>query len=148
MNAAGKTTQIWNWWRFGKNATSLQPDTNIVVNVWNSPRLQAIIDDGYKVIITPEEELYVSPGLVDADGYGVVDCQKVYEDWEPMMHQNILGYKVCVWSDRAESESDEWFEAKSFDAKVVLAEKMWSGSKSDSLIQFLERVKLVGEAQR
>lgn len=148
MNAAGKTTQIWNWWRFGKNATSLQPDTNIVVNVWNSPRLQAIIDDGYKVIITPEEELYVSPGLADAEGYGVVDCQKVYEDWEPMMHQNILGYKVCVWSDRAEFESDEWFEAKSFDAKVVLAEKMWSGSKSDSLIQFLERVKLVGEAQR
>lgn len=140
----GKITQIWNWWRFGKNSTSIQPDTDIVVNVWNSQRLQEILDDGYKVIVTPEEGLYVSPGLDDGSGYGVVDCRKVYEDWSPLQHKNILGYKLCIWSDRAEEHSDAWFEGKSFEPKVVFAEKVWTGTTNTSLADFLKRVDKVG----
>lgn len=142
----GKTTQIWNWWRFGKNTTSIQPDTNIVVNVWNSPRIMEILNDGYKVIITPEEELYVSPGLDDGSGYGVVDCKKIYEDWKTIEHKNVLGYKLCIWSDRAEEHTDKWFEGKSFEPKVVFAEKMWTGTKATTLPQFLKRVDKVGDS--
>lgn len=146
VKSHGKKTQIWNWWSFGKNKTSIHPAKDIVINVWNKPNQEEIIKDGYSVIITPEEELYVSPGLVDASGYGVVNCKKVYEEWKPEEGVNVMGFKICIWSDRAEHHSDEWFEGHAFEPKVVLAEKVWAGSKSANISAFLKRVDQVGSA--
>ncbi len=144
VKSHGKTTQIWSWWNFGKNSTSIQPSKDIVVNVWNKPTEKLLLDAGYKIIITPEEELYVSPGLADTSGYGVVDCKKIYEKWKPDTNTQILGYKVCVWSDRAEFHTDQWFEGHAFEPKVVLAEKVWAGQGSTSLETYLDRVNKVG----
>lgn len=151
VKSYGKRTQIWNWWRFSpnkekENKTSIQPDKDIIVNVWNSPRQEAILTDGYEVIITPEEMLYVSPGLINDEGYGVVDTRKVYEDWVPDSHPNIRGFKICIWSDNAEDKSDEWFERHGRKPKAVLAERLWGGPRSENVKQFFKRVQKVGAA--
>lgn len=145
IKSKGKITQIWNWWRFNKDQTSIQPSTDIVVNIWNKPMINNILNDGYKAIITPEEEFYVTPGLVDASGYGIVKCKVVYETWEPEVKPNIMGYKICIWADKAEKQEDAWFEGHSYQPKVVLAEKTWAGKGSNTLDDFLKRVALVGE---
>ncbi len=142
----GKQTQIWSWWNFGKNSTSIQPSKDIIVNVWNKSTEKLLLDDGYKVIVTPEEQLYVTPGLVDTSGYGLVDCREVYEQWEPLIHPNILGYKVCVWADKAEMHTDQWFEGHAFEPKVVVAEKIWAGAQKKDLESFLWLVNRIGDA--
>jgi hexosaminidase len=145
IKSKGKITQIWNWWRFNKDQTSIQPSKDIVVNIWNKAMVNTILNDGYKAIITPEEELYVSPGLVDTTGYGLVKCKVVYETWKPEIRPTILGYKICVWADKAEHHDEAWFEGHSFEPKVVLAEKTWSGKGSATLEEFLKRVSFIGE---
>jgi hexosaminidase len=145
IKSKGKITQIWNWWRFNKDQTSIQPSKDIVVNIWNKAMVNTILNDGYKAIITPEEELYVSPGLVDTTGYGLVKCKVVYETWMPEIRPTILGYKICVWADKAEHHDEAWFEGHSFEPKVVLAEKTWSGKGSATLEEFLKRVSFIGE---
>ena len=144
VRSKGKTTQIWNWWRFGKDETTIQPSKDIIINVWNKPRQKFIVEDGYKVIITPEEDLYVTPGLADTSGYGVVKTKIVYENWKPEVKSTIMGYKICVWADKAEEQPDSWFEQHAYEPKVVLAEKVWAGAKSLSLAEYLKRVQNVG----
>jgi hexosaminidase len=145
IRSKGKITQVWNWWRFGKDETTIQPSKDIVINVWNKPRQKFIVEDGYKVIITPEEDLYVTPGLADTSGYGTVKTKVVYESWKPEKRSNIImGYKVCIWADKAEEQPDNWFEQHSYEPKVVLAEKVWAGAKSSSLADYMKRVQSVG----
>jgi len=146
VKSHGKQTKIWNWWRFGDNKTTLQPAKDIVVDVWNLPRQEQIIKDGYQVVLTPESQLYVSPGLESDDGYGVVDIKKIYESWQTVKHKNVLGYKVSIWSDGALEHSDQWFEGKSVEAKAVLAEKIWGSKGSDSVDGLLKRLSAIGNA--
>lgn len=146
VKSHGKQTKIWNWWRFGDNETTLQPAKDIIVDVWNLPRQAQIIEDGYQVVLTPESQLYVSPGLEDEAGYGIVDIQNIYESWQPVKHKNVLGYKVSIWSDKAEEHSDQWFEGKSVEAKAVLAEKIWGSKGSETVEGLLKRLSVVGNA--
>lgn len=156
VKSYGKTTQIWNWWRFSpsenqQNKTSIQPDMDIIVNVWNKPREQEILDDGYNVIITPEEglgALYITPGSkgVKAGDYGYFDSKANYENWEPEIHDQIRGYKVCMWTDVVEKMEDTWFDQFADKPKAVFAEKVWGKKGSKNIEDFFERVSLTGLA--
>jgi hexosaminidase len=147
VKSYGKTTQIWNWWRFHENETSIQPARDIIVNVWNLPRQEAIINDGYKVVLTPESLLYVSPGLEDPEtGYGIFDVRKIYEDWNVQSVDSILGYKVSIWSDAATHHTDHWFEGKSYEPRAVIAEKNWGKTGSPNVEGFLKRLNRIGAA--
>lgn len=147
IKSHGKTTQIWNWWRFLDNSTSIQPSKDIIINVWNLPRQKEIISDGYQVVLTPESLLYVSPGLEDPEtGYGIFDARKIYEDWSVGTQESILGYKVSIWSDEATFRTDQWFEGKSYEPKAVVAEKNWGRDGSGSFEAFLARLNKVGVA--
>lgn len=147
VKSYGKTTQIWNWWRFLENDTTIQPAKDIIINVWNLPRQEEIIADGYKVVLTPESLLYVSPGLEDQDtGYGIFDVRKIYEEWEVGSSEAIMGYKLSVWSDEATHRTDQWFEGKSYEPRAVVAEKNWGRNGSKSVEGFLSRLNKVGIA--
>lgn len=147
VKSHGKTTQIWNWWRFLENETSIQPSKDIVINVWNLPRQAAIIKDGYKVVLTPESLLYVSPGLEDLEtGYGIFDVRKIYEDWSVQTGDTILGYKVSIWADQATHHTDHWFEGKSYEPRAIIAEKNWGRQGSEDVEAFLLRLNRIGIA--
>jgi hexosaminidase len=159
VRSHGKTTHIWNWWRFSPdkgrvnevrmNRTSIQPDKNIIVHVWNYPRQQEILDDGYEVIITSEEgpeALYSTPYKGDGKpgDYGVFQKQRIYEEWVPKTGSNILGYKVCLWTDTNDGRPDEWYEPFYHLPIAVLAEKTWGSTTESSLNKFKDKVYIIG----
>ena len=155
IKSYGKKTQIWNWWRFSvnekmQNKTSIQPDKDILITVWNKPREDEIIADGYEVIITTEEgegALYVTPGHGRKLGdYGFFDVKYNYEKWQPRLHPHVKGFQVCIWADRVEDKEDEWFDQWAGLPKVVLAERTWGGPRSDNVEEFIKRVERIGRA--
>lgn len=159
VKSYGKTTHIWNWWRFSPdegtenevrmNQTSIQPDKDIIVHVWNYPRQQEILDDGYKVIITSEEgpeALYSTPYSENGKPgeYGVFHNQQIYEEWTPEEGANILGYKVCLWTDTNDGKSDEWYEPFYELPLAVFAEKSWSNKTEPSINVYEDKVRQIG----
>jgi hypothetical protein len=161
VKSHGKTTHIWNWWRFspdkGKaeermmNRTSIQPDRDIIIHAWNHPRQQEILDDGYKVIISSEEgpeALYTVPfdGKGKPGDYGVFNKQRIYEEWTPKTGGGILGYKVCLWTDTNDGRPDEWYEPFYEMPIAILSQKTWGSRTEASLGAFAEKVKKIGIA--
>ena len=156
VKSHGKTTHIWNWWRFSpsaklKNVTDTQPDKDIVISVWNKLREASIIEDGYSVILTPEEgagALYSTPGLngTKPGDYGYFDSKNIYEKWQPKVSAQIKGYKVCLWSDGAEEQPEAWFDQHIESQKAVFSEKMWGVQGSTNLAGFIDRKKQIGYA--
>lgn len=156
VKSYGKTTQIWNWWNFSpdekqQNHTSIHPDKDIVINVWNYIRQNEILDEGYQVIISTEtgpDALYITPGIGNENPgeYGVFDSKKIYENWKPRKHPNIKGYKVCLWTDNAENRSDEWFNNYYELPLAVFSEKTWGGPRSASLNIFEKKLDMIGNS--
>lgn len=148
VKSHGKTTQIWNWWRFSpnkqkQNRTSIQPAKDIVVNIWNRPRRAAILGDGYQSIITTEEgrdALYVTPfeGGGKVGDYGVFDSRYIFGRWEPTRSPNVRGFKVCLWCDRSEHQPDDWFDQHYDLPLAVLSERVWCGENRSNFEEFKE----------
>lgn len=154
VKAHGKTTQIWSWWNYSptperQNVTSIHPDKDIVVKVWNKEARESIIDMGYPVIISLEDgpgALYSTPGLNGrAPGeYGYFDSTYNYETWSPETGPQILGYRMCLWADGAEDKPDDWFAPFVDKPLMVFSEKSWGEQGSKTLDDFLNRVKRIG----
>ncbi len=149
VKSYGKKTQIWNWWRFSQNEdrqnhTSIQPAKDIVINVWNRSRLEDIVDEGYRVVITSEEgeeALYVVPDYGHNPGeYGYFDSKKIYEQWKPQTAPNVLGFKICLWTNEVEDKPDEWFNQFIDLPIAVLAERTWDIRHDITLEQFQLRL--------
>jgi hexosaminidase len=147
VKSYGKTTQIWNWWDY-KQSPDLQPDKDIVINVWTASPTW-FLARGWKVIYSPEDgpdELYVSPG----DGgtsmgqYGYVDSKRIYEQWQMPANTNLLGFQLCRWSDKVEDRSDVWLDSWAQRPLQVLAERTWGGLRSSTVQEFYARVDAVG----
>ncbi|MBK1790934.1 family 20 glycosylhydrolase [Persicirhabdus sediminis] len=151
VKSHGKTTQIWNWWNFSpnktkRNETSIHPADDIVINVWNRPRQKAILDAGYQVILTPEsgkEGLYVTPGKGEGKpgDYGYVRYEWLYDNWKPLKHEQVLGYKMCLWADGAEENEDDWFNKFYQMPLAVMADRVWGGPSHDGFKKFEEVTK-------
>jgi N-acetyl-beta-hexosaminidase len=144
VKSHGKITQMWNWWEF-RQTPSIDPDKDIVINAWTeSPR--TFLKKGWKVICTPEEELYVSPGTGGTlpGRYGYFDAKRIYEKWQMLSDPNLLGFKVCRWSDNAEARSDAWFDRWAQRPLQVVAERTWGGPRSATVNEFYERVDAIG----
>lgn len=147
VRSHGKTSVIWSWWRFRDDKTSIEPNTDIVIDTWNTPRLKAILADGYTVFVSPEDELYVSPGLAKGPGsYGTVDTRREYESLDLVQGPQVLGYGVSLWADGAERRSDAAMLGKVYEPMAVLAERLWSGRRSPSIDSFRKRLSNVGAA--
>ena len=145
VKSYGKTTQIWNWWDF-KQSTSIQPDKDIVINSWTASP-DKFLKSGWKVICTPEEELYVAPGTGGTllGKYGYFDSKRIYEKWVMPANPNLIGFKVCRWSDNAQDRSDAWLDHWAQRPVQVLAERIWGGPRSATAEVFYTRVDAIGE---
>jgi hexosaminidase len=147
VKSYGKTTQIWNWWDY-KQSSTLQPDKDIVINVWTASP-DKFLAQGWKVIYSPEdgpEALYVSPG----DGgtrlgqYGFLDSQRIYERWRMPANPNLLGFQLCRWSDKVEDRSDVWLDGWAQRPLQVLAERTWGSPRAATVQEFYNRVDAIG----
>jgi N-acetyl-beta-hexosaminidase len=122
VKAHGKTTQIWSWYEHSPH--SLLLDKDVIINAWVDDGVpDAFLEAGYKVISSPENTHYLTPGFALFP-----DVQYLYQTWTPNTHPNILGYKLCVWADRCEGESDEYFESLVKIPRAILAERIWNAN--------------------
>jgi len=147
VRSYGKTMQIWNWWDY-KQSPDIQPDKDIVINVWTASP-EWFLKRGWKVIYSPEDgpdALYVSPG----DGgtslgqYGYVDSKRIYEKWKMPSNPNLLGFQLCRWSDKVEEKSDDWLDSWAQRPLQVLAERTWGGPRLATTNEFYNRVDAIG----
>jgi hexosaminidase len=157
VKSYGKTTQIWNWWSYnsptaGKvNKSSISPDKDIVVNVWNKIQEEEILKGGYNIVSTTEagpDALYVTPGLLGSKpgDYGYFDNQFIYETWVPATDKNIRAFKLSIWADGAEDRNDQWYDRHTDKPKAVVAERIWGKRDSTTIDEFTLRMSAVGSA--
>ncbi|MFD7160567.1 family 20 glycosylhydrolase [Kribbella sp. NPDC059898] len=145
VRSHGKTTEMWEWWNVYGQKSSISPDKNIIVDSWVSSDPSALAAQGYRVVATPENLLYVSAGFGQRLGqYGYVDVRKVYEDYSFPAPGGVLGYRVSRWSDKAEEQSPEWFDFYAKRPLQVLAERTWGGPRSNSVWEFFARADAIG----
>ncbi len=145
VRSHGKTTEAWEWWNVYGQKSSIAPDKSIVFDTWVSDDPSALAEQGYRVVATPEQRLYVSPGFGRKIGdYGYVDVRSVYEDYEFPLPANVSGYKVARWSDKAEEQSPQWFDFFARRPLQVLAERSWGGPRSATVWEFFARADAIG----
>jgi hexosaminidase len=151
----GKKAQMWSWWNFSPNEKqtnkySIEPNKDVVINIWNAPTMDAVLQSGYKSIITLEEGeggFYVTPGYGKKVGdYGFFNAKANYETWKPSQHSNVLGFKLCIWADNAEHMPASWYDSYADLPKAVLAERIWSRAGSATIEKFQVRVNKAGKA--
>ena len=58
---------------------------------------------------------------------------------------NLIGFKVCRWSDNAQDRSDAWLDHWAQRPVQVLAERIWGGPRSATAEVFYTRVDAIGE---
>jgi hexosaminidase len=140
VRSFGKQMQLWSWWE--RSPHSIWPDKNIIVNAWvTAGDSHIFLDAGYPVIHTAEDTLYLTPtlDLFPNESY-------LYNEWILSDHPNSLGYKICVWADQAEGQSDSFFEAHLRRPRAILAERTWhGGTPSRSLGAFLDLVDTIDQ---
>ncbi|WP_158812985.1 family 20 glycosylhydrolase [Streptomyces rimosus] len=138
VRSLGKKVHAWgSFTRMPGGGTGY--DKGMSINSWNngwySPK--AAIADGYKVINSNDNLLYVVPFADYYHGQGL-DGQDIFKTWAPnifggdqnlaVQDPNLLGAMPAVWNDLVRADYTELqvhgLIDKSFDA---LAQKMWSG---------------------
>ncbi|MEJ1240988.1 beta-N-acetylhexosaminidase [Chryseolinea sp. T2] len=149
VKSRGKRSQMWTWWNYSpnekqQNKYSVIPDKDVVINIWNAESMEATLKDGYKSVVTIESgegALYITPGYGKKLGdYAYFDSKANYEKWQPSRHENVLGFKICIWADQAERMPSEWFDGYADFPKAILAERIWSRAASPTVDQFKLRV--------
>jgi N-acetyl-beta-hexosaminidase len=138
LKAHGKNMQIWNW--FERSPHSLTVDNDVIINTWvGNDTPGKFLDAGFKIIDSPENTHYLTPGLALYP-----DHQYLYHDWMPNLHPNMLGYKICVWADQLENESDAYFDSLLNIPCAILAGRTWNpDTPSGSLDEFFNQADIL-----
>ncbi|MET3812557.1 glycoside hydrolase family 20 protein [Arthrobacter sp. UYEF3] len=118
-------------------------------NDWYGP--QSAVDDGYRVINTNDNLLYIVP-FADYYHGKHLDGRALFESWEPHIfgpddvlrhqHPQLLGAASAVWNDLVQLNYDEHTIHKMVEPTFgLLAQKMWSGSSHGLVYEsFMERI--------
>ncbi|MEU5845375.1 galactose-binding domain-containing protein [Saccharopolyspora shandongensis] len=119
-------------------------DRDVTLNSWNNGWYgpQAMIRDGYSSFInTNDALLYIVPFAPYYHGQGL-DGKYLYDQWEPHVFPgtesvapgdpHLLGGMSAVWNDLTEDSYTELDVHRLVEPTFgVLAQKMWSGTKSE-----------------
>lgn len=113
---------------------------DVTICAWNKDWYsgQAAVSDGYKVINTDDELLYIVPFADYYQGKSL-DAAALYAGWEPHIfgtglnlypgHPQLLGAASAVWNDLVLLDYDEQTVHEMVKpAFAVLAHKMWRGA--------------------
>lgn len=113
---------------------------DVTICAWNKGWYsgQAAVADGYKVINTDDDLLYIVPFADYYHGQGL-DARELFEGWEPHIfgtghnlypgHPQLLGAASAVWNDLVLLDYDERAVYQLVKPSFgVLAQKMWAGA--------------------
>ncbi|MGW1638503.1 discoidin domain-containing protein [Streptomyces lavendulae] len=157
VRGLGKQVHVWGSFK-QMSGGGAGYDRDLTVNSWNKDwyGLKNAADDGYDVINSSDQRLYVVPYSDYYHGSGL-DGRDIFETWEPHVfpggqsltrqHPRLLGAMPAVWNDLVHTPYTE-IEVHGLIEKsmAALAQKMWSGTKAGSDYQsFLKTVRAVGQ---
>ena len=128
----GKTVRTWSGYEHMPGKT--EPDTNIIIDMWETSDAKNKVKAGYKVVNSSHFYTYIVPG---APYYGV-NNSFIYNTWTPMQFSNkpegklspedpgLMGGKLHIWNDYGPS-GYTWNEIArlSLPSMAAMSEKMW-----------------------
>ena len=130
----------------------------VELNVWNTGYADptAMYNDGYKLINTLDESLYIVPAA--GYYYDYLNKQGLYNDWEPnkfsgtvipVGSDQMLGSTYAIWNDQIDTNANGMSELDIYDRFVdalpTLASKNW-GKGAMTFAQMEETVSVLGDA--
>ncbi len=155
----GKMLRMWG--SLTKMKSSVQVNTDIVLDVWDNTWANPVdmAQQGYEIINANDNLLYIVPKAGYFHDY--LDTKLLYEKWEPYIFDlsdqslnltpddpHLLGGMFAVWNDKlgsVVSDADVYDRVKP--AMQTLGEKMWSGTTTDMTYeQFQQVAGAIGEA--
>ncbi|MER6948251.1 discoidin domain-containing protein [Nonomuraea sp. NPDC000554] len=156
IRALGKQPRAWGSLSI-MAASADGYDRDVTMNSWNNGWYgpQALKRDGYSFINTNDALLYIVPFAGYYHGHGL-DGKYLYDQWEPHVFPGgqsvapgdpqLLGAMSAVWNDLTEATYTELDVHGLVEPTFgVLAQKMWSGTKSGvPYSAFLDKVRKLG----
>lgn len=149
VKSHGKQMMIWYWWLHDGQQTSIHPDKDIVIHAWCGKDPSWFLDEGYTVMATSDQLLYITPGASPGNTvgeYGYVDARYIYEDWSPSRHERLLGYNLCIWADFAETMPSDYFDWFSTRPQEAFADKSCGGPLRGNIDVFNRLADHIGAA--
>lgn len=154
INAKGKHPHLWGGLLEYNGVTPISNDATM--NIWHEPygNAQQAVDLGYDIINTENNYLYLVPRLYRE----YLDTRLMYNAWEPNIwtsttlpsgHPKLKGGMLALWNDISDSVGVSMQDShdRMFPAVQVLAEKMWTGTRTDrNYVDYTERAAVIGEA--
>ncbi|MEO8415601.1 MAG: family 20 glycosylhydrolase [Ginsengibacter sp.] len=147
LRKKGKRVRIWSGYEYMPGIT--QPDTNIVIDMWETDDGKAKADQGYKIINSSQDWTYLVPG---APYYGI-DNEFVYDHWTPALFNtekpennlsendpHLLGGKFHVWLDFGpQGYNMNEIARLVIPSMWVFSEKLWGTKASKNYEDFVKR---------
>ncbi len=138
VKSYGKQTQLWTWWE--RSPHRLQPDRDIIVVPWvEKQEPDYFLEAGYQVVCTREDTHYISP-MHDR----LPDDNYLYNKWRLNPHPNVLGYKLCLWTNKMEDYPDTHFDSLLRNPLAILAERTWASNTPvrplDTFLELLDNL--------
>ena len=153
VRSHGKQTVIWSWFDVDQQPT-IAPDTNIKIETWTTEGTggghgppgydpQHYLDQGYEVVASPSDKLYVTPGL------GLLpDPRFLFEEWEPLEHPRLDGYMISVWADGVITHPDSSFDTHLRRPREAMADRVWGGPRRGTVADLFARADAIGSPPR
>lgn len=155
----GKTVRMWG--SLSKMKSSIEVNTDIVVNVWDNLWANPVdmAKQGFHIINTNDKLLYIVPKAGYFHDY--LDTKLLYEQWEPSIFDfsnqsmnlspddpHLLGGMFAEWNDKLGNVvSDADVHARVKPAMQTLGEKMWSGTTTGTTYeQFQQLARIIDDA--
>lgn len=142
IRSLGKQPMAWgslSTMANGAGAPETGYNRDVVICAWNNDWYsgQAAVADGYNVINTNDDLLYIVP-FADYYHGGALDGRLLFDSWEPHVfgegknlypqHPQLLGAASALWNDLVLKDYDESVMQEMIEpAFGLLAQKMWRG---------------------
>lgn len=151
VESFGKKARLWGALTHAKGTTPVQ-SKNVTLNLWYNGYAdpKEMLALGYNAISTPDGWLYIVPKA--GYYYDYLNLKQLYSKWTPNMIGNqvfdennsqIRGGSFAVWNDHVGNGiTAKDVHDRVFPAMQVLAQKMWVGSKADSVVSYTDFIKL------
>ena len=142
VRSLGKAPMAWgslSTMANGAGAPETGYSRDVTICSWNNDWYsgQAAVADGYNIINTNDDLLYIVP-FADYYHGGPLDGQRLFDTWEPHVfgegknlyphHPQLLGAASALWNDLVLKDYDEHVMHSMIEPTFgLLAQKMWRG---------------------
>ncbi len=157
VESFGKKVRMWGALTHTPGKTPVKVK-DVTLNLWYNGYAdpKEMFKLGYKGISTPDGWLYIVPKA--GYYYDYLDLENLYKKWTPSIigddvfpedYDLIRGGSFAVWNDHVGNGiTEKDVHDRVFPALQVLSQKMWIGSRSDSMVAYSDfslAAKKIGE---